>query len=158
MSPNMNYIFKTAVDQWRQKPPNLTHNQEVARLYRHSLRCLLSWVIDRDAFNDRAEELRAQFDAERGCSNARAIRLLKEGQQELFKWTHPDPYCVPFMPGGSLFMRNPPLPLEICFPDGNYPADAPKVLLNPDMSVCKEETGKSATGSVIVDYVTKRMY
>jgi NADH dehydrogenase (ubiquinone) 1 beta subcomplex subunit 9 len=61
------------------------------------------------------------------------------------------------MPGGSLFMRNPPPPLEICFPDGNYPADAPKHTLNPDMSVCKPETGKLAVGSVLVDFGKKNM-
>ena len=54
-------------------------------------------------------------------------------------------------------MRNPPLPLEICFPDGNYPADAPKVTLNPDMSICRPETGKSAVGGVLVDFGKKNM-
>ena len=154
----MNHVFRSAAEQWAQKPPQLTQNQEVARLYRKSLKCLLSWVIDRDFFNEKAEELRARFDAERGCSPAKASRLLKEGRKELFEWSHPDPYCVPWMPGGSLFMRNPPLPKEVCFPDGDVPADFPKVLLNPDMSPCKEETGKSATGTVIVDFSTKDMY
>ena len=81
----------------------------------------------------------------------------QEGKAELHEFTHPDPYCVPFMPGGSLFMRNPPPPLEICFPDGNYPADAPKHTLNPDMSVCRPETGKVAVGSVLVDFGKKNM-
>jgi NADH dehydrogenase (ubiquinone) 1 beta subcomplex subunit 9 len=83
--------------------------------------------------------------------------LFKEAKAELHRNTHPDPYCVPFMPGGSLFMRNPPIPLEVCFPNGNYPADAPKVTFNPDMSVCKTETGKSAVGSVLVDFTKKNM-
>jgi len=61
------------------------------------------------------------------------------------------------MPGGSLFMRNPPPPLEICFPDGNYPHDAPRYTLNPDMTVCKTETGKSAVGGVLVDFGKKNM-
>lgn len=61
------------------------------------------------------------------------------------------------MPGGSLFMRNPPIPIDVCFPDGNIPSDAPKVTLNPDMSICKEETGKSAIGRVLVDFGTKSM-
>lgn len=81
----------------------------------------------------------------------------QEAKAELHSNTHPDPYCVPFMPGGSLFMRNPPIPLEVCFPDGNYPKDAPKVTFNPDMSVCKKETGKSAVGSVLVDFTKKNM-
>lgn len=82
---------------------------------------------------------------------------IKEGKAELFKYTHPDPYCVPFMPGGSLFMRNPPPPMSICFPDGNLPDDAPRYTLNPDMSICKAETGKSAVGNVLVDFGKKNM-
>ena len=54
-------------------------------------------------------------------------------------------------------MRNPPPPLEICFPDGDIPADAPKHTLNPDMSICTPETGKVAVGSVLVDFGKKKM-
>ena len=86
-----------------------------------------------------------------------ASRVRQEAKAELFEFSHPDPYCVPFMPGGSLFMRNPPPPLSICFPDGNYPDDAPRYTLNPDMSVCRPETGKSAVGSVLVDFGKKNM-
>jgi hypothetical protein len=126
-------------------------------LYRKSLKLLASWAVDREIFLDEAEKLRARFDAGKDANEAKATRLLKEAKQELFENSHPDPYCVPFMPGGSLFMRNPPLPLEVCFPDGNYPADAPKVLFNPDMSVCKEETGKNFNGTVLVDFTKKNM-
>ena len=82
---------------------------------------------------------------------------MQEAKAELFEFSHPDPYCVPFMPGGSLFMRNPPPPLSICFPDGDYPDDAPMYTLNPDMSVCRPETGKVAVGSVLVDFGKKNM-
>ena len=54
-------------------------------------------------------------------------------------------------------MRNPPIPMEICFPDGNYPKDAPNYFLNPDWSPCKVETGKNAVGSVLIDYSKKNM-
>jgi hypothetical protein len=50
---------------------------KVARLYRKSLKMLSSWVIDREIFLEEATALRARFDAERGVSNAKAIRLLK---------------------------------------------------------------------------------
>ena len=40
---------------------------------------LSSWVIDREIFLEEATALRARFDAERGVSNAKAIRLLKVG-------------------------------------------------------------------------------
>lgn len=49
----------------------------MARLYRKSLKMLSSWVIDREIFLEEATNLRARFDAERGVSNAKAIRLLK---------------------------------------------------------------------------------
>ncbi|KAL7536632.1 hypothetical protein ACHAXR_010919 [Thalassiosira sp. AJA248-18] len=153
----MNAAFREAANQARQKPVKLTHNQEVARLYRKSLKMLSSWVIDREIFLDEATKMRSRFDAERGCSNAKAVRLMKEGKAELFEFTHPDPYCVPYMPGGSLFMRNPPPPLEICFPDGDIPADAPKHTMNPDMTICRPETGKSAVGGVLVDFGKKNM-
>ena len=38
---------------------------------------LSSWAVDREIFLTEAEKLRARFDAERGCSTAKAARLLK---------------------------------------------------------------------------------
>ena len=52
-------------------------NKKAAHLYRKSLKTLASWAIDREIFIDEAEKLRARFDAERGCSAAKAVRLLK---------------------------------------------------------------------------------
>ena len=130
---------------------------QVARLYRKSLRTLLSWAIHRETFNDEAAKLRQRFDDSRGCSPAKAARLLREGHEELLEFTHPDPYCLPPMPGGSRHMRYSPLPKEICFPDGDYPADMPDYYLNPDWSISKPETGKSAIGSVVVDFGKKNM-
>jgi hypothetical protein len=81
----------------------------------------------------------------------------QEGEDELFEMLHPDIYKVPEMPGGSKFMRNSPPPIEVCFPDGNYPKDAPLYTLNPDFSICTVETGKNATGTVLVDFYKKNM-
>jgi hypothetical protein len=50
------------------------------------------------------------------------VHILKQSHDELFKSTHPDRYVLPWMPGGSKFMRNPPPPLEVCYPHG-VPAD-----------------------------------
>lgn len=66
-------------------------------------------------------------------------------------------YKVPYMPGGSKFMRNPPPPISVCFPDGNYPKDAPLYEVNPDMSVATPENGRSAVGSVLIDFYKKNM-
>lgn len=54
-------------------------------------------------------------------------------------------------------MRNPPLPMDVCFPDGNYPADAPKYEINPDWSKATPESGRAATGYVLVDFGKKNM-
>ena len=55
-------------------------------------------------------------------------------------------------------MRNPPPPLEIVFKKGEeIPADAPRHTMNPDMTICREETGKSAVGGVLVDFGKKNM-
>lgn len=117
----------------------------------------MSWTIHRETFNEEATKLRQRFDDSRGCSSSKAARLLREGQEELLEWTHPDPYCIPHMPGGSRHMRDSPLPMEICFPDGDYPADAPDHFINLDWSVAKKETGKAAVGSVLVDFGKKNM-
>jgi len=53
--------------------------------------------------------------------------------------------------------------MEICYPDTNGVPDdkafgeAPSRTVNPDMSTCEEETGRSATGTVLVDFTTKSM-
>lgn len=154
--------IEAAAAQYRSKQLYLTHNQKVARLYRNSLKMLSSWTIDREVWNDEATKIRARFDENRGLSMAKAAIKLEEGENELYvDYQHPDPYCFPYMPGGSLFMRNPPIPLDVCFPehgDEEMPADAPTYTLNPDMTICTPETGKSAVGQVVVDFVTKKMY
>lgn len=66
-------------------------------------------------------------------------------------------YVVPHMPGGSKFMRNPPLPMSVCFPDGNLPDDAPRYEVNPDFSIATPESGRNATGTVLVDFCKKTM-
>ena len=38
----------------------LTHQQRVTRLYRHSLKALQSWAIDRSIINDEATKIRAR--------------------------------------------------------------------------------------------------
>jgi NADH dehydrogenase (ubiquinone) 1 beta subcomplex subunit 9 len=98
----------------------LSHAQTVTRLYRRSLRLADSWHPHRGAFLDVAAGLRARFDAARALApeSGAARRLLREGEEEAGRWAHPDQYTVPYMPGGTKFMRNPPLPLAVCYPDG----------------------------------------
>lgn len=43
---------------------------------------------------------------------------IKYGKDQLDFHDHPDPYINAAMPGGSLFMRNAPFPLEALYPEG----------------------------------------
>ncbi|OAE25982.1 hypothetical protein AXG93_1712s1620 [Marchantia polymorpha subsp. ruderalis] len=44
---------------------------------------------------------------------SRIDRLIGEGEAKLEKMRHPDPYTVPWAPGGSKYARSPPVPEEI---------------------------------------------
>ncbi|XP_024377963.1 NADH dehydrogenase [ubiquinone] 1 beta subcomplex subunit 9 isoform X2 [Physcomitrium patens] len=74
--------------------------QRTRVLYRKALRNVLSWAVHRDIFYVE--------------SNLETIdRLLYEGESRVEKFQHPDPYIVPWAPGGSKYARNPPVPSEI---------------------------------------------
>lgn len=45
-------------------------------------------------------------------------KLVKDAYKELEFHQHPDPYINPHMPGGSSYMRNPAVPLEVVYPSG----------------------------------------
>lgn len=71
----------------------LTHAQRVTRLYRSSLKHLLSWIIDRDEWRSEAMKLRAAFDANKNLKDVgQATALLEYGEREFNRWKHPDPY------------------------------------------------------------------
>ncbi len=71
----------------------LTHVQRVTRLYRRSLKHMLSWTIDRALWREEALELRARFDANKEIKDVRkAAQLLEEGEKEFQLYIHPDPY------------------------------------------------------------------
>ena len=74
-------------------PKQLTHTQRVTRLYRRSLKDLLSWAIDRPLWREKALELRDRFDANKAIKDPRvALKVLEEGEAEYQKYRHPQPY------------------------------------------------------------------
>ena len=76
---------------WAARP--LTHTQRVTRLYRRSLKNLLSWAIDRPLWREKALELRDRFDANKDIKDPRiALKVLEEGETELEENRHPQPY------------------------------------------------------------------
>jgi len=71
---------------------NLTHAQRVTRLYRRSLKHLLSWCVDREYWRQEALQLRDRFDVNRDVSIKQGTLLLEEGEREFEKNKHPNPY------------------------------------------------------------------
>ncbi|OQR80735.1 hypothetical protein ACHHYP_17265 [Achlya hypogyna] len=158
MTTNLNQAFLQAALSVRGAAPTLTHKQQVTRLYKRSLKLLDSWAIDRRLWNEEATLIRAQFDANKNASAAVAERLISDAHKKMAEFTHPDPYTVVHMPGGSKFMRNPPLPLEVCFPDGIIPDDvevSPLKYINIDTTPYREDEIKE---TVLVDFATKSSY
>mmetsp|Transcript_15346 Transcript_15346/g.33854 ORF Transcript_15346/g.33854 Transcript_15346/m.33854 type:complete len:155 (-) Transcript_15346:176-640(-) len=129
----MNKAFQAVVATYK-PTPTLTHVQDVMRLYRGCLRNLTSWCESRDVFNFEADKVRAQFNANMTVTEpAKITRLVREAKDALKAQTHADPYIASYMPGGTLFMRNPPMPVEALYPDG-LPEGTSRRRLNIDMS------------------------
>merc|ERR1712070_419078 len=130
----------------------------VCRLYRASLQTLGSWAIDRNVFITEALKIQAEFRENSGLSadSPTTRRLLQEGHEKLFSYTHPDKYIPAYLPGGSLYMRNPPLPLSVCYPDGIPEGIEESIkLLNVDMSPVRPGESGATVGQVIVDASAK---
>ena len=113
----------------------LSHQQQVMRLYRKCLRTVSSWCEDRDVFNYETSEIRKEFDQHKHIpiDSAKLNRVMREARERLDAQTHADPYIQAYMPGGSLFMRNPAFPNEALYPDG-IPSYLSKRRINIDMS------------------------
>lgn len=120
------------------------------RLYRQGLKALQSWVIDREIWCDKAAQLRKRFDAYKHLSptDARAVKVLEAGEEELFVRNHPDRYIPAYMPGGSLFMRNPTPPKELVYPNGVPEGEDFPDSINVDMTPLSKE--KNETGKMII--------
>ncbi|CAN6463705.1 unnamed protein product [Victoria cruziana] len=95
--------------------------QRVRILYRRTLKDTLDWVVHRHLFYQEASDLREKFEANRHVEDVDAIdRMLDEAEARFGRWRHPDPYIVPWAPGGSKFCRNPAPPpgIEIVYDFG----------------------------------------
>uniref|UniRef100_A0A7S3E1U9 NADH dehydrogenase [ubiquinone] 1 beta subcomplex subunit 9 n=1 Tax=Chloropicon laureae TaxID=464258 RepID=A0A7S3E1U9_9CHLO len=92
----------------------IAHRVRVMRLYRHSLKQMASWAVQRSLFYVEAEKIRSQFEANKNVPTlGEAERLVEAGEKQLQDTAHPDPYIVPYFVGGSSYHRNPPFPKEI---------------------------------------------
>ncbi|KAL7774575.1 hypothetical protein CFE70_005487 [Pyrenophora teres f. teres 0-1] len=74
----------------------------VLHLYRRSLKLALDWSVHRYLWRGQALYIRELFEAKRNVKEPRQMReLIKETEDLLEKWKHPDPYRPPTAPGGS---------------------------------------------------------
>ncbi|XP_078161067.1 LYR family of Fe/S cluster biogenesis protein [Carex rostrata] len=95
--------------------------ERVRSLYRNALKDTLNWAVHRHLFYQDASELREKFEANRHVQDLDAIdRLIDDAEVHYRNFQHPDPYIVPWAPGGSKFTRNPPPPegIEIVYDYG----------------------------------------
>ncbi|XP_071784858.1 NADH dehydrogenase [ubiquinone] 1 beta subcomplex subunit 9-like [Asterias amurensis] len=90
---------------------SLTHAQRVLRLYKKSARNLQSWITHRSTFRYEVTLLRARFDEHKNETDMKkAVRLLQQGEEELWQKQHPQPYIFIDSPGGTRYERNIPAP------------------------------------------------
>ncbi|KAF2176320.1 hypothetical protein K469DRAFT_700029 [Zopfia rhizophila CBS 207.26] len=84
----------------------------VIRLYRRSLKLALDWAVHRYLWRGQAMYIRGLFEANKHVTEPRQQRaLIREAEDLLENWKHPDPYRPPTAPGGSKFERNLPAPI-----------------------------------------------
>ncbi|KAL6527567.1 NADH dehydrogenase [ubiquinone] 1 beta subcomplex subunit 9 [Orobanche gracilis] len=115
----------------------VAQKERVRTLYRRALKDTLNWAVHRHLFYHDADALREKFEANRQVFAQKIGRLYQETSVLLFitvamqedielidkmitageasynKWRHPDPYIVPWAPGGTKFCRNPTPPAGI---------------------------------------------
>ncbi|XP_023007340.1 NADH dehydrogenase [ubiquinone] 1 beta subcomplex subunit 9-like [Cucurbita maxima] len=85
--------------------------ERVRILYRRALKETLNWAVHRHLFYRDASDLRERFEANKNVEDLDTIdKLIADGEASYNKWRHPDPYIVPWAPGGSKFTRNPTPP------------------------------------------------
>ncbi|KAK3134559.1 hypothetical protein QOZ80_6AG0550720 [Eleusine coracana subsp. coracana] len=88
--------------------------ERVRLLYRRALKDTLNWAVHRHLFYQDASDLRDKFEANRSVEDPDVIdRLIVDAEARYSNFQHPDPYIVPWAPGGSKFTRNPPPPQGI---------------------------------------------
>ena len=114
----------------------LTHSQKVTRLYRKSLKNLLSWIIYREVWRKEALELRAIFDDNKHVDMGEAVKLLEEGEALYQRHKHPDPYICELahsfhyiLIGAGTNLRRPlVVPPSLAFQHNLLPSDQTGIL------------------------------
>ncbi|KIM91229.1 hypothetical protein PILCRDRAFT_811740 [Piloderma croceum F 1598] len=97
-------------------PFTSAHRLYVKSLYRRILKNELDWIVRRDIWRAKAQEIRAEFERNRNVHDPRSLAIiLQKAEEELANKLHPDPYIEPTMPGGTKWERNIPPPMGPIF-------------------------------------------
>ena len=83
----------------------ITHQQRVMRLYRNSLKHLLSWCIDREVWREEAVILRERFDKYKNETNQRRTdKIIQDAEIEFESKKHPFPYTGKYFKACFFFL------------------------------------------------------
>lgn len=155
MNRGMRPVWKELQEFAKMPKEELTHQQRVTRLYRNALRAHFNWAVQRPIFIEKAEALRAEFEANRKYTpeSPEARYAVLQGERKLAEFSHPEPYVMCWMPGGSKFMRNSPPPP---FPHEKRDLTGINTPVWPDMvPITFRPLG--TIDSLIVDFTKKNM-
>ena len=84
----------------------LTHSQRVCRLYKRALRTTEEWCASHHIFRYHAVLLRNRFDETRHEKDFRKLAaMLEDGEEEVWREQHPQPFKFKNDPGGILHDR-----------------------------------------------------
>ncbi|KAF9006639.1 hypothetical protein BDQ17DRAFT_298493 [Cyathus striatus] len=90
-------------------PFSSAHRLYVKSLYKRYLKNSLDWCIDRPTWRQEAQQIRAEFEANRNVHDPRALAvILEKAEASLAARVHPDPYIPASFPGGTKWERNIP--------------------------------------------------
>jgi len=107
------------------------HKRAVCGLYRHSLKNILNWCVNREVFLKEIGMTRQLFEVNRNAEPALAGLLLKQGQEKLAGLVHPDPYIVPTDIGGTKYQRSVDFPHDKVSLVYNYGME-PHIIVPPN--------------------------
>eukprot|EP00924_Labyrinthula_sp_SR-Ha-C_P016043 snap_masked-scaffold_4-processed-gene-17.33-mRNA-1 protein AED:0.00 eAED:0.00 QI:0/-1/0/1/-1/1/1/0/141 len=121
----MNSSFRSVLKQSLEvaKEP-LSHQQRVTRLYRAMLKNQFHWSVHRDVYIQECQKIHDGFRQLKDLPEKESLYYLEKYEAKLKDMAHPEPYIIPWMPGGSKFMRNPTPPPEVVYAGEEIPEDA----------------------------------
>ncbi|GAV05240.1 hypothetical protein RvY_15403 [Ramazzottius varieornatus] len=86
----------------------ISHREQVCALYKKAVRTMEAYWVIRADVRYQAVMMRHRFDQNKDIKDMRiAVKLLRDGEEELFMNQHPIPFQYQYSPGGSAYGRVP---------------------------------------------------